>query len=148
VTHPGDVLLSLHAPHVARLLSGRKSVELRKRALNIAPESRVWIYGTRPLGSIQAVAMVRRVERLPPAEIWRLYGQQTGISRDEFSRYFDGVAIGSAMLFDRIKAVIDGPTLDCLRSRLGSFQPPQFFKRLGSTSPELALLEAWLNGDH
>jgi predicted transcriptional regulator len=135
-----DILISLHARHVRTLLNGEKSVELRRRAIKIPAASRVWIYGTRPLASIQAVGLVGRIDRLPPDEIWLSHGSNTGVTEQEFRRYFEGIKVGSAIVFDEVIGLTDGPTLAHLRAQLGSFQPPQFFRRLDRASPELALL--------
>jgi predicted transcriptional regulator len=137
-----DILISVDPRHVRTLLSGEKSVELRRRAISVAPAGRVWIYGKRPLARIQAVAVVGRVDRLPLDEIWLSHGPSTGITEDEFRTYFQGALIGSAIVFDKVLPFIDGPTLSSLRAELGSFQPPQFFKRLHPNSPELAFLQA------
>jgi hypothetical protein len=64
------------------------------------------------------------------------------MTEEEFRRYFEGTSLGSAIVFETILPFINGPTLKHLRSQLGSFQPPQFFKRLSPSGPELAFLRA------
>ena len=57
----GDILISVKPRHATSMMSGLKSVELRRRPINITPGTRVWIYSKLPQGQIQVLATVDKV---------------------------------------------------------------------------------------
>lgn len=141
-----DILISVDGRHASNMLSGEKSVELRRKPLNIPSGTRVWIYSKLPRGQIQALALVDEVVSGTPKEIWNLYGSQCAISEDEFHAYFENVKISYAIVFDEIKALAPVLSLASIREQVSHFQPPQFFKRLHADGPELAFFNTAVVG--
>jgi predicted transcriptional regulator len=139
-----DILISVEARHAANLLSGSKTVELRRRRIGVPPGSRVWIYSKLPKGCVEALGIVNQVVADVPRRIWRNYGHQTGISHAEFFAYFSGIHTGHALVFDRVEPLTPGISLERIRARFASFQPPQFFRHLPTESPELLLFRSAL----
>lgn len=134
-----DILISVHPRHVDSMLSGRKTVELRRRPLNLSRGCRVWIYCTLPRGSVEAFGTVRTVATGAPADIWRDYGSQAGITMAEFDAYYQDTDVAYAIVFSAVKKLPFAIKLDEIRKHRSSFQPPQFFKRLSINTPELKL---------
>lgn len=139
-----DILISLHSRYINSLLNGEKSVELRRRPISLPSMARVWIYGIRPLARLEAVGYVQKVDHLAPDDIWSHHGARTGITEVEFNDYFKGVTTGSAIIFSQVVRLMERPTLEDLRRALGSFHPPQFYRKLDHAGPELALFCAAL----
>jgi predicted transcriptional regulator len=122
------------------MIAGSKSVELRRRRLKVAPGTRVWIYSTAPDARVKAVATVHHVETAEPERIWSNYKDIAGVSAEEFRNYLAGCRFCCAVVLREIRPLAKAAHLSDLRQRLRRFHPPQFFKRLQSGAPELALL--------
>lgn len=132
-----NILISVEDRYVRRMLRGEKRVELRRKALNLSPGTRVWVYSKLPKGEVCALGVVDEVVASSPEEIWDAFGDVSGISERDFYAYFSGTSIGYAIVFKEISALNSGLSLSAIRSKVGAFQPPQFFKRLSSSGPEL-----------
>lgn len=137
-----DILISIEARHVTNMLKGLKTVELRRRPIYLAPESKVWIYSKLPRGHVDAVATVERIHVGSPSYIWRKYGKRCCISKKEFDKYYNGLERAYAIELKSVKKLQSSVALAQFRQLLSNFQPPQFFKKLGPSSPELGLLQS------
>ena len=127
-----QAIISLKPQYVELVLSGQKSVELRNRIVRLEPGSRVWIYATKPVGGIVAMADVESVVHAKPAAIWRRYGKEICINKDCFDSYIGNRDCATAMLLTSVRKLHKFLTLDGIRRAVGSFHPPQFYTRLSS----------------
>lgn len=144
MTSPGDILISVEERHVVNMLAGIKTVELRRKALNISCGTRVWIYCKLPHGQVRAIAIVDRIVSAAPEKIWINFGARSAISRREFRAYFANAKTGHAILIDEIRPLAPILNLASIREKISRFHPPQFFKRLDIDSPELKFFETAL----
>ncbi len=135
-----NIVISVKPKYVAQILSGRKTVELRRRTVHVEPGSRVWIYTKAPAARIAAVATVMRVITGSPTDIWRRHRNNVGVSIEEFDQYFAGCRSACAILLCNVEAVAPAVQLADLKRQLTRFHPPQFFKRLRAS--ELSLLSS------
>lgn len=135
---PENVLISLEPRHVKNILEGTKTVELRRRRIPLNPGARVWIYSKVPRGQVEALGIVREVVERHPGQIWQQYGRGSGVSLEEFHRYFGDVELGHAIVFQEVQRLKPILSLNNLRRRVRGFHPPQFFKRLAADGPELS----------
>jgi predicted transcriptional regulator len=110
----------------------------------VAPGSRIWLYTKSPQAHISACASVEDIVTGTPKAIWRKYGDEVGISLEQFDTYFEGASSACAILLENVQPVAPALTLGELRSKLSSFHPPQFFKKLHKGSPELLLLRSYM----
>jgi predicted transcriptional regulator len=139
-----NILISVRPQFMFQLLAGNKTVELRRRCVRVSPGTRVWIYGTLPVGRVVGLGEVESVEIKSPTTIWKRFGQQSGITRQGFFQYFDGTSLGCAIVFSKVVPLGRELGLAELRNQLGDFTPPQFFRRISLGSRELHILEAAL----
>ena len=144
MNNPGDILISVEERHASSMLSGKKSVELRRKPLNILPGTRVWVYSKLPRGQVQVLAIVDEVVAGSPSKIWRSYGAQSAISKREFDDYFADAKTGYAIILQEVRPLAPILNLASIRKKISHFHPPQFFKRLTSGSPELAFFQTAL----
>ena len=135
-----DILISLHPRHCDNLVSGRKTVELRRRKMAVQPGTRVWIYSTHPRARVEACAIVEGVFSGSHDELWNAFGDKVAVSRCEFDHYFAGTADAHAIVFRQVAPLKRSIKLKELRRRLAGFHPPQFFKRLDPSCKELCVL--------
>lgn len=129
---PPDVLISLSERFVAAFRSGAKTAEVRRRRLNVPPNTRIWMYTKLPKGRVELVGRVVEVVAASPTILWRKYGRQTGLVRHEFFAYLDGCEIAYVILISDVKSLSAQPTLTELRRNKRGFQPPQFAKMIES----------------
>jgi predicted transcriptional regulator len=122
------------------MLDGKKTIELRRRALHVARGTRVWIYSKSPHAVVEVLAIVDRVISAKPEELWSEYKDQLGISKTEFESYFLDVSVGCALVLRDIQRLPRSVSLSEIRDCASSFQPPQFFLRLRSGHPALKVL--------
>jgi predicted transcriptional regulator len=91
------VLVSIHPRFASAISSGTKTVELRRKFPEVQPGTVLVIYVTLPVGAVVGVAIIERVDRGPPAELWEAIEFAAGVSRDEFDRYFKGSDVACAV---------------------------------------------------
>lgn len=138
-----QVLISVSQRFADAYRRGSKSVEVRRRKLNVAPGTRVWIYSKMPVGRVDLVGHVRKVVSGSPSRIWKDYGDKTALTRSEFFEYVGGCSAVSIVLIDDIRQLQKSVTLGALRHARRGFQPPQFAKFLRNDDAlRRALLEA------
>jgi predicted transcriptional regulator len=137
-----DILISVLPQYIEGFLSGQKTVELRRRPVKVPPQSRVWIYSKKPRGMVELLALVDSVHVHSPRTIWDKFGHQTGLDRRQFNGYFQGVEKACAIVFSEIVPLDPVLPLQSIRVKVGSFLPPQFFRILRASSPELRLFRS------
>lgn len=134
------ILISLAPRHAENIFAGRKQVELRRRTMNVAPGTTVWIYVKLPVGSIIGRVKIVDIHVSSPAALWRRFGSVSGLSRSEFFDYFSGVAAGVALVLENAQRLRRSLSLGALRELAYGFQPPQFFARLDAKHPFLGAI--------
>ena len=138
----GHVLISLEERHAENIFSGLKQVELRRRSMNITAGTTIWMYVKLPLGRVVGSVRVKDFCSLAPSTLWTQFADISGLTRNEFFTYFDGVSRGFALELEDPQRMPFGVSLKELRSVAAGFQPPQFFLRL---PPDGAVLRAISN---
>ena len=128
-------LMSIKPDFVDSIIEGRKTVEIRRRRPSLAPGHWLWIYSTMPRGRIEVVATIRSVTPGPPLDIWRQFGEMTGISSDEYQDYVNGSSCAVAISLTNVRKLSTSISLAKLRETACGFQPPQFFRWLEDDSP-------------
>lgn len=125
-----DAIISIKPRHVGNIMSGKKTVELRARNINLPVGARLWIYSTLPVGEIEVFAEIDFIEVLPPKEMWKKHGKSISIPKVEFDAYTKSRDLVAAIGLKNIERLDKKIGLDELRIYEKGFQPPQFFLRL------------------
>lgn len=116
--------MSIKPEYAEKLLSGAKRVEFR-RAGPKGPVELILIYATQPVGALVGVLKVTRVDRGPPAELWRNFASVGGIEHSDFFSYFSGATVGDALVVGQAWR-LDAPVR--LESAGLDARPPQSFR--------------------
>ena len=119
-----DVLMSVKPPYVDMIVSGSKTVEIRKRAVRVPPGARIWIYATSPRRQVVASARLEEVALDTADEIWRAFGDRAGIDRSGFDAYVGDSRLVAALALTEVTE-LDVPL--CPRSETRAFRPPQSY---------------------
>jgi predicted transcriptional regulator len=126
--HAGNVsklmLLSIKPHHVNNILSGRKTIELRRVRPQIKVGQPVAVYGTSPMAAVVATCRVHKVEIATPSEIKERHLRRAAISSDDFDTYFSGIKQAVAIHLGAVTPLEHVVTLQQLRLRR-SYNPPQ-----------------------
>lgn len=134
-----SLIVSIKPKYVERILSGEKTVELRKLNAKIAPGARVLIYSTSPCCAVVGEARIAFRKQLPIAQLWRLHGTHAAVDREEFDDYYGDADEGIALGLEHVVPYHEPVLLSTLRNAAEGFRPPQSYMRV-STMIE-ALLE-------
>jgi predicted transcriptional regulator len=118
-------MLSIKPEYVARILSGEKTYEYRRRVFRKADVDKIVIYSTSPQSAVVAEADIDRVLEAPPEDLWRRTGTSGGIGKEKFMAYFHDVDTAYAI---KLKDVIRLKTPQVLSEYAPSVKrPPQSF---------------------
>jgi len=134
-----DILISLEPRHSDNVLSGRKTVEVRRRRVNIQPGTRIWIYTKRPRAQVDAFAIVESVHDGSRDELWTMFSSKLALPRSLYDAYMSGCRTGCAIVLQSVSPLEKAIPLEDMRASFAEFHPPQFFKKLHPGSRELAV---------
>jgi predicted transcriptional regulator len=82
-----NLLLSVKPEFANHLMSGEKTIEVRRRFNRRWLGARVAIYASSPERALVGEATIHDVKSAPPGEIWHQYGRQIGCTHKDFQAY-------------------------------------------------------------
>jgi predicted transcriptional regulator len=118
------MVLSIRPRHVEDILSGLKTVELRRTRPLIGPGQPVVIYATTPAAALVATCQIGHIEVGRPHDVWKSVGSKAAVTRKRYNDYFEGVDVAHALHLSNVQALDERVSLQQLRSS-GTFRPPQ-----------------------
>ena len=121
------MILSLRPRFADAILSGVKTVELRRTEPKIRVPTLALIYASTPVRALLGTCVVTSVESDHLAALWQVHGAGSGLDHEEFLNYFEGVQAGSALSLASPRRFSRPIPLVELRSRPKGFRPPQSF---------------------
>jgi predicted transcriptional regulator len=132
MTEANQAIISIRPGFAEAIFAGLKTVELRRRIPPLDVGTRLWIYATRPVGAVMGSAIVGRIVRSSPDDLWTQFGNRACISREDYDTYFHGAseAIGLILIqIARGKPI----EIEKLRRMRDGFHPPQVIARITDT---------------
>jgi predicted transcriptional regulator len=129
---PRALLVSVKPVYAELLLSGAKTVELRRVRPNVEAGCEVLLYASSPTMEMVGTARVQAIDVDTPDAIWRRHAPATGVDRATFDDYFRGAALAVAITLTDTCRLQSRVPLAELRQRISGFRPPQSFRYLGS----------------
>ena len=127
------VFLPVHPKYMSLLLSGAKTVELRRRFPELPAGTPVVLYSTTPVRAVVALSSIRRVEVDTLEALWARFGSNAAVSRDVFDLYFDGLDRGTAVLLSPPQPLQRPVLLQELRRSFDQFTIPQNYRYVSPT---------------
>jgi predicted transcriptional regulator len=119
-----NAIISIHPKYANAILSGKKTVELRRRIPNLKPETKLWIYSTLPVGAIIGSATVENTISDDIENTWINTKDINGISHSDFLKYFSGTEKAICIFLKRIRKG-EPVSIEKLRKIRKGFHPPQ-----------------------
>lgn len=131
------IVLSVKPRWMNLIMSGRKTVELRRRfpMLSGAPVTAL-LYSSAPVMAIVGSVHIEDIVVLPPDQLWRRVADQAGVSEDQYRAYFGGAVEASALFLGTVKVLPTPIPLGQLRSS-ANFTPPISWRRAKPAELEL-----------
>ena len=124
-----EAIISIHPEFAEAILSGEKTVELRRRIPRTPVGTRLWIYATRPRAAVVGTAVIEKILRRTPLTIWNAYKSQLCIRRGAYDAYFNGCDEAVAIFLTEVATHRPIP-IDELREMKTGFHPPQVLARI------------------
>jgi predicted transcriptional regulator len=121
------LLLSIRPVYAEAILSGIKTVELRRTRPRVAIPTEALIYASTPLRALVGTCQVDSVEELTIAQLWKQTGALAAIAKSDFMSYFEGASTGFALHLSLPRRLDDPVGLTQLRVNVDGFNPPQSF---------------------
>lgn len=131
------VLMSIKPVFAEAILSGRKTVELRRRAPRTKPGDLVLIYETSPTMAVVGVALVEGVETRKPTRLWKRVQSSSLISQKQFAKYFADCEVGTGIHLAHPVRFERPVHLHQLRQSTPGFLPPQSWRYLDGLPPRM-----------
>lgn len=122
------LFLSLRPVYAELIVSGIKTIELRRIRPRALPGTLVIVYSSSPVRQIVGTCVVDEIGVASPEEIWRLHGPRTGLDWTAVSTYFSGKAEGVAISVTNPVRLVNPIPLMTVRKYLGDSAPPQSFR--------------------
>lgn len=119
-----DALISIRPHYVEAILSGEKTVELRRRIPSIREGSRLWIYSTKPVGALVGTAEVIAITSGSPEAIWEAHHESVGVCREQYDAYYGRARVAYGITLSNVQN--GRPVgIEVLRQIRPRFHPPQ-----------------------
>jgi predicted transcriptional regulator len=143
------LFLSVKPRFADALLSGRKTVELRKRAPRLPAGATVIIYSSSPTMAVIGTVELEGIVKATPDDVWTTHGHETQVTKAEYDAYFHNSAYAVALRVIRPRHFSVQIPLEVLRKHYG-FHPPQSFRYMdeGDLAPWAATPRASPLGSH
>ena len=124
----GVIVLSLKEKYANAILGGGKTVELRRTTPRMGElPAAALLYAVSPVKALLGTCVVTDIQSGDLSALWAEHGPRTGVSSDEFERYFEGLESGAAILLSGAERLVPHVPLHEMRSLVEGFRPPQSF---------------------
>jgi predicted transcriptional regulator len=134
------VLMSVKPSYANLLVSGAKTIELRKRFPSDLPHgTRIIIYSSSPEMAVIGEVEISQVEKLEIRNLWSRAAIEAMISWEDFKEYFKGLDYGYAISVQKAKRYEKKKPLEDFES-LGVTSPPQSFQYITTSE---GLIPRW-----
>lgn len=126
-----QLLISLSPDNAEKILSGSKSVEIRRRFSKNWENKRATLYASGPIRALVGEAEIVRVVAGHPERIWCHFGHLVGCKREHYDAYVGAQGLVYAIVLDKVSAFNEEIPIEQLSHLLDeSLRPPQSYLRL------------------
>ena len=136
------VVLSLKPRFAEAILSGVKTVELRRTEPKIVVPTRALLYASTPVRALVGTCIIDSIRSADLATLWDEFGSRSDLCHREFLQYFVGVDRGTALTLSQPRAFGQQVPLEDLRAQPKGFRPPQSFSYIDTETGDHLLRTA------
>jgi predicted transcriptional regulator len=125
------LFVSLKPRFAEMILSGEKTVEIRRVPPTILPGAQVILYASAPSMQVVGSGRVGALDSASPTALWERYRDGCGLSRSEFRSYLTGVRRAAAITLNDVNRLPQTiPLAELSRLLWTDFRPPQSWRYL------------------
>lgn len=124
------LLVSIKEKYVNKILSGEKTIELRKSKPKAQIGDTIVIYTTQPKKAITAIAVIKNIIVLAPTDMWVQHQSNLGVSKDEFENYYQANDKAIGIELSHVHVLDEEILLSAIKVVYPGFSPPQTFRYL------------------
>lgn len=128
------ILISIKGKYVDQILSGHKTIELRKAMPKANKGDTIIIYTTKPVMAVTAIAIVGNIITCTPEEMWRDYENRIGVDKKSFDEYYKTASKAIGIELESVFKLDAEILLSAIKLINPQFSPPQTFKYLNKFS--------------
>jgi len=133
------LLLSVRPSFAKMILSGEKTIELRRTKPRLIGGDHVLLYESSPTMALVGLFEVDHVITGTPSSLWRRVRDKAGISKAIFDSYFCGATDGYGIVVRKVKSLSCSVPLETLRRIMPGFHPPQSYRYLDRSELDVLL---------
>jgi predicted transcriptional regulator len=116
--------LSIKRIYAERIVSGVKTIELRKRPIGMELGNLILLYETAPDSIIRGGFIADKTVSLPISKMWDQYSSVMGVEKEFYDSYFDNCEVAYGTLVYQ-SFCFCGLSLDQIHKLCPGFVPPQ-----------------------
>lgn len=116
--------LSIKRVYAERIISGIKTIELRKRPIGLEIGDLILLYETAPDSTIKGGFIADRTISLPVSKMWDKYHEIMGVEKSFYDHYFKNCEVAYGTLIDQSFA-FSNLSLEEISKLCPGFVPPQ-----------------------
>jgi predicted transcriptional regulator len=124
------LFLSIHPRFVEKILTGEKTIELRRQRPRSVAGDWIAVYATTPERQLRCIVQVKAVRVESVSDLWRHARNHAAVTKDEYDSYFCGTDQAVGIVLGTPISLMTPVSLEELRNVWPSFQPPQGFRYL------------------
>ena len=133
-------LFSIRPRYVEDILSGSKTVELRRRQPKLSKGDLCLLYASSPVCAVEGFCRVEGILADTPERLWPLVRHSSGVTRTEFLDYFRGATEAVAISLTQVQSLECPIPLQEMREVDPGFRPPQSYRYATSICENLLRL--------
>ena len=127
------LLISIRPRFANAILDGSKTIELRRTMPTLPPAALAIIYSSSPTKALVGWATVEEIVQATPHILWQMHQHSTGVTSDEFMKYFAGRSDGYGLQLTAVRRAENEVSLAALRTH--GLEPPQSWRYI---APDIA----------
>jgi len=136
VSLQADCVISVRPKYARDILSGVKTVEIRKSFSRAWEGKRAVVYSTTPDKRVAGEVTIKRVDQKPPSQVWEEQSANLSCTEAEFWGYCGENAFVSVLYLDEPRPYCEQVELETVRDIVNvDARPPQSHQRIVSGSP-------------
>jgi len=122
------LFISIKPEFANKIMSKKKSIELRKNKPNADIGDFVLIYSTQPKKSVIGFAKIKRIIECTPKEMWSNNSKSLGIDKKRYFEYYEGHRKAIGIELTDVCKLKFGIPLSEIKNTYPKFSPPQTYK--------------------
>ena len=127
------ILISIKPEFVEKILSGEKTIELRKSKPDAATGDLIILYSTAPVKAIVGFCVIDNIIVGKPGVFWDKHHADCGIDKMRFFEYYENYNKVIGIKLKEIYRLPKKINLQTVRSNWPRFSPPQTYKYLSKS---------------